>query len=349
MTNIAAQATFESLLGVLDEAFSLAEGRAMSQTQDSAPGWWEVSSSASPGSARVLRGPRVSAIRPASLLVDPEKLRRFAPRKAIANGNGHVHPDLDSHLGGETGSQGEALSGSADQVDPAVEAARLEQLEAWVAEERAKAAEEAYERGLAEGKAAARAELEESNRLAEQRREGTVQSAAMALLRAVEQVEESRQEAVRVAEQECAELAFKLTRAIVAREMQLSENPTVDSIMRALELAPTNEAVVVRLNPDDIATLSGFDMSQVGRECTIVPDESVEHSGCVVEVGPTRIDAQLGRALGRVRKALLGLGHDHVHDLTEHGVSYSDVSAHTRRTSSASVPPVTIDEEQGVA
>jgi flagellar assembly protein FliH len=39
---------------------------------------------------------------------------------------------------------------------------------------------------------------------------------------------------------------------------------------------------------------------------TVIPDPAVEAGGCILEVGDSRIDAQLGSALDRVRAALLG-------------------------------------------
>lgn len=271
--------------------------------------WW--SSEPPLASGRVLRGPRVSATRPATLLIDPEKLRRFQPPSPNGNGNGHEPPEETDQA-----EQPEEVEEPEPQpaYDPVAEAAKLEQLAIEIEAVRQEGTDEGYKRGFADGREAYRSEIEEDTRRAEDERETRVHSAAVALLSAVERVEEARAEAVQVAERECAELAFKLTRALVGRETHLAENPTVDAIVRALNLAPTNEAVVIRLNPEDITTLSGFDMSRVGRECTIVPDTSIERSGCVVEAGATRIDAQMGRALGRVRKVLLG--HHHGRDTT---------------------------------
>ena len=39
---------------------------------------------------------------------------------------------------------------------------------------------------------------------------------------------------------------------------------------------------------------------------TVIADPAVEPGGCILEVGDSRIDAQLGSALDRVRAALLG-------------------------------------------
>ncbi len=283
--------------------------------------WWN--SGSSPSSARVLRGPRVSATRPASLLVDPEKLRLYRAPEIEEDGheaNGHPVNGHDSPGDSD-------LAAHHVAADPEQLAADLERLAAVIDAARSEGYAEGHRRGLEEGATAVHAEIDESTRISEERRAADVASAASALLSAVERVEEARTQAVTVAEVDCAELSFKLTRSLLQRETQLSERPTVESIVRALALAPTNEAVTIRLNPDDISTLSGFDMSSLGRECTVIADELVEHAGCIVDVGPTRIDAQLGRALGRVRKVLLGMGHTHDHADPENGLPPVLVSA----------------------
>jgi flagellar biosynthesis/type III secretory pathway protein FliH len=67
-----------------------------------------------------------------------------------------------------------------------------------------------------------------------------------------------------------------------------------------LALARDGDAVV-RLHPDDVSTLGKLPS---GREMRIVADQRVERGGAIVEIGACTIDAQLGSALERVRKAL---------------------------------------------
>ncbi len=45
-------------------------------------------------------------------------------------------------------------------------------------------------------------------------------------------------------------------------------------------------------------------MLGAGRDLTLVADPGVEPGGCILAVGDSRIDAQLGPALDRVRAAL---------------------------------------------
>jgi flagellar assembly protein FliH len=71
-----------------------------------------------------------------------------------------------------------------------------------------------------------------------------------------------------------------------------------------LSLVPARGEVIARLHPDDLTTVVEHGVGLPGREVALVADPAVERGGAVVEVGPCRIDAQVGPALGRVRSAL---------------------------------------------
>jgi flagellar assembly protein FliH len=63
---------------------------------------------------------------------------------------------------------------------------------------------------------------------------------------------------------------------------------------------------VARLHPADAAVLGDQPLAGSPGALTIIPDPAIEPGGCLLEVGDSRIDAQLGSALDRVRSALLG-------------------------------------------
>src|SRR5437773_1636371 len=98
-----------------------------------------------------------------------------------------------------------------------------------------------------------------------------------------------------------ARTAVDLAAAVVGRELQLSASPGSDALARALALVPAGCAAVARLHPDDVASVG--DLSGA---VTVIADPAVEPGGCILEVGDSRIDAQLGSALDRVRAALMG-------------------------------------------
>jgi flagellar assembly protein FliH len=102
--------------------------------------------------------------------------------------------------------------------------------------------------------------------------------------------------------------AFELATALLGRELALAENPGLDAIRRALHLAPAGRPVTARLHPDDAPAVrdaaAAVPSDEWGREITVVADPAVEPGGAIVDCDASRIDAQLGPALERVREAL---------------------------------------------
>jgi flagellar assembly protein FliH len=201
------------------------------------------------------------------------------------------------------------LPGPPVEVDPVVAAA----------EER-RGYDDGYRAGLAEGLAAGRAALAAESAAHVARLEGVIRALneAAADLR--------RRQALELAglEDTLARTAVDLASAIIGRELQVAESPGADALARALALVPAGATAIARLNPADAALLDGARPSSgliaPDSACggpagagpaapigvTIVPDPAIEAGGCILEVGDSRIDAQLGSALDRVRAALLG-------------------------------------------
>jgi flagellar assembly protein FliH len=99
--------------------------------------------------------------------------------------------------------------------------------------------------------------------------------------------------------------AFELAQALLGRELSLAVDPGLDAIRRALVMLPEGRPVTVRLNPDDASvTRESLASASLGREIHVVPDPAVEPGGAVVDCDATRVDAQLGLALQRVREVL---------------------------------------------
>lgn len=187
-----------------------------------------------------------------------------------------------------------ALSGAARRaLDPLV-----------VAEAQAAGHADGFELGRAEGREAGRneaiAEMASS-------RASFAEAATAALAALTQAATELRaREARSLADIEDAVLAaaFDLATALVGRELELAVDPGREALSRALLLAPDGGQAVAHLHPDDVATLGAHADLAPGREVTVVPDGAVERGGCVLEVGESRIDAQLGTALARVKEVL---------------------------------------------
>ena len=107
-----------------------------------------------------------------------------------------------------------------------------------------------------------------------------------------------------------AALAVDLAAAVIGRELELAASPGADALARAMALVPAGSPAVARLHPADAELLlsSSGDTGEtiVPPAVTIVPDPRVEPGGCLLDVGDSQIDAQLGSALDRARAALLG-------------------------------------------
>ena len=174
------------------------------------------------------------------------------------------------------------LPGPAVEVDPAVAAA----------EER-RGYDEGYRAGMAEALAAMAAESAAHLPRLE------------ALIRSLDEsaADLRRRQALELAglEDALARTAVDLASAIIGRELQVAASPGTDALARAMGLVPAGATARARLHPADAELVT-----ETPTGVTIIPDPAVEPGGCILEVGDSRIDAQLGSALDRVRAALLG-------------------------------------------
>jgi flagellar assembly protein FliH len=97
-------------------------------------------------------------------------------------------------------------------------------------------------------------------------------------------------------------LAVALAESIVEREIRDDDQLVVTAAARALALAPERGAVVLRA-ADPATDEPGALAAHMANEVQVVADPSIERAGAVAEVGPLRIDAQIGAALARIRDA----------------------------------------------
>lgn len=185
-------------------------------------------------------------------------------------------------------------------------------LDALAAAARQDARAEGYAVGWAQGRRAAEeaAQREAAAAAAERaefatRSQASLLSALRALTAAADALESRA--VVPAAELSAAVVAgaFELAQALLGRELALATDPGMDAIRRALTLAPENRPVTARLHPDDASVARAeLATADLGREVLIVADPTVERGGAVVDCDATRVDAQLGPALERVREVL---------------------------------------------
>lgn len=167
---------------------------------------------------------------------------------------------------------------------------------------------EGYEAGRLEGLAAAATETAEVV-AAHHEAIARLHRAVSSLDAAAAELE--HRDAVTIAEVERAaiELAVELAAELVGRELTVTQQPVLDALHRSAALLPARGTPVVRVHPDDAATVEEAVLDDAGRwsaEVSVLADASVEPGGCVVEVGPCRINGQIGNALDRMRTTLVG-------------------------------------------
>lgn len=157
-----------------------------------------------------------------------------------------------------------------------------------------------YEDGYAAGLAAAADEMRAQAAAAAARHDAAV----VALELAAAELARHQQVVVADVEGRITDVAVEIAEAILAREVASCDAPVRDAVTRALNLAPPRVDAIARVHPDDAVVLAELEQIATDRTVTVIADGSVERGGCVLEVGPCRIDAQIAPALQRVREVL---------------------------------------------
>jgi flagellar assembly protein FliH len=155
-----------------------------------------------------------------------------------------------------------------------------------------------YEAGYADG----RREAEKEGRDSERAVLARVERAVAALRRSTDAARAAYEERAGELERVVPRFAFEL----FGRESELAIDPGRDAIVRALALDETTLPIIVRLAPDDAATIGELADLAPSRSLTVVADPAVEPGGALVEIGSTTIDSQLSPALERVRAIIAG-------------------------------------------
>ncbi len=159
-----------------------------------------------------------------------------------------------------------------------------------------------YEAGYADGQRDAEAAAMDAERDSLAR----VERALSALGRSVDAARAAYEDRAAQLEGAVPQFAFDLLETLFGRESVLAVEPGRQAVARALALDESTLPAVVRLCPDDAATIGDLTDLAPSRTVTVVADPTVEPGGALVEVGSTTIDSQLSRALDRVRVVIVG-------------------------------------------
>lgn len=168
----------------------------------------------------------------------------------------------------------------ADELDAAREAARSTGFQ------------QGRQEGLAAGLQAAKAQTDQQRVALHQ----AIESAVAGLNAGAEELGEQLADQV-------TDLAIEVARAVLDREVSVTEDPGAEAIARCLDLVPDVGCLVVRLHPDDVAGLGP--VPGLGeRELQVAADPALSPGDAIVSVDQITIDARLSESLRRVEDAL---------------------------------------------
>jgi flagellar assembly protein FliH len=166
-----------------------------------------------------------------------------------------------------------------------------------------------YAAGMAVAVAEAHVAAEQAAQVAaanEARRDAQLREAIVLLSTAAEAFRQREVTALAEIEGVVTDLALRIARAVLDRELVVSDTPGREAVTRALALAPPDCPATVRLHPDDAACLGELETLALGRHLVLVTDPTIEPGGCVVDAAGRQVDAQVGSALKRVADVLQG-------------------------------------------
>jgi flagellar assembly protein FliH len=142
--------------------------------------------------------------------------------------------------------------------------------------------------------------------VAAEERDTKLREALAALTTAADECNDRQAASIADMERTIVDAVFDLAQTLLGRELSVTRTPGRDALARALSMVRDHGTVTARMNPTDIESIGDLAELAPGRVITIVADPDVEPAGCILEAGAMRVDAQLGPALERAKRALLG-------------------------------------------
>jgi flagellar assembly protein FliH len=139
-----------------------------------------------------------------------------------------------------------------------------------------------------------------------------LRAATEALMAAATKNAAARDTFVEMQAEKIIDAAFSIAEALVGLALKLPEFAAPAALARVLAEAPPAEPIVVRMNPNDRAVLTGAGgshmMAQIagstGRELTLQPDPQMPRGDAIAHFGDSTIDGRISAGLERVRERL---------------------------------------------
>lgn len=161
--------------------------------------------------------------------------------------------------------------------------------------------ERGHEAGYEEGRAAGLAEGQQREREALVPLRATLEAMTA-------EIDARQDEWLNNLEENLAALAVSIARQLMGRELREDHDAVADLVRRAVAKFPVGQDVTIRLNPEDLTTLTAAPAEAVAvpNEARWIADPMIEPGGCVVEGPDSVIDGRIDRALERVFRTLTG-------------------------------------------
>lgn len=190
--------------------------------------------------------------------------------------------DGAGNFGGAAGAEGVARAGEEQVTTSPQELARIEAA--------------AYAHGRADGEKMAWAALQSQ-----------IEPLAHALGSALEDVRLHQARWTANAEENLAVLAVAVARQLIAREVETDATIVAGLVQRTLAQFPLEQAVVVRLHPDDVDSCNELLQPSEGNkfhEIRWAADTQIQRGGCMVEGRERIIDGRVDTALERIYRSI---------------------------------------------
>ncbi|PRB16043.1 FliH/SctL family protein [Microbacterium sp. MYb62] len=160
---------------------------------------------------------------------------------------------------------------------------------------------EGFRAGLAEAEAAHRA-ADEARTAREDAQAREIENAISTLRAAARSLGDRERELTSAAQEQVLRCAIELAELIVVGELSDAGASASVAARRALADAGPDEIREVRLHPDDLRTLEGStgELASVA----LIPDDTLDRGDAVAILAHGHIDARIGSALDRARRAL---------------------------------------------
>lgn len=167
-----------------------------------------------------------------------------------------------------------------------------------------RALQEAYERGMEDGRRAG--ELAEAARL---------RGAMLAASDALASAQSNADRWVGNAEENVCALAVAIARQVIGREIALDKSTLADMVQQALAEFPLDQPLTIRVNPSDLSAIqSAFfaagEASPIAQRKDVqwLPDGRIAPGGCLIEGRDRIVDGRVDTALERLYRRLTYTG-----------------------------------------